>query len=257
MPGNGAVAQSRDVVYQYDGGLMGFYCCVFASMSGKVMPMDILSPNAAEPTLFEEVWIETDTQKADRVRRSVAEKISPQARELIENVFLSCLPQKELHMLRFLYKAYRVGPKIMQMLGDVDVAPLLAAQKHLFGERHLLLGFIRFSDYGGALAATITPKNFVLPYLAGHFINRFSGENFLIYDKTHGAALIYEDRKKSIVPVEGMDFPTVSEEEEKYQSLWKQFYKTIAIEARENPKCRMTHMPKRYWENMTEMQEFL
>ena len=30
---------------------------------------------------------------------------------------------------------------------------------------------------------------------------------------------------------------------------------TIAIEDRYNPKCRMTHMPKRYWENMTEFLE--
>jgi hypothetical protein len=29
----------------------------------------------------------------------------------------------------------------------------------------------------------------------------------------------------------------------------------VAIEGRENPRCRMTHMPKRYWENMVEMQE--
>ena len=28
----------------------------------------------------------------------------------------------------------------------------------------------------------------------------------------------------------------------------------IAIEGRYNPKCRMTHMPKRYWNTMTEFQ---
>ena len=42
-------------------------------------------------------------------------------------------------------------------------------------------------------------------------------------------------------------------EELRYRVLWKRFYKTIAIAARENPRCRMTHCPKRYWENMLEM----
>ena len=40
----------------------------------------------------------------------------------------------------------------------------------------------------------------------------------------------------------------------RYRLLWKRFYDTIAIRERENPRCRMTHMPKRYWNTMTEFQ---
>ena len=40
-----------------------------------------------------------------------------------------------------------------------------------------------------------------------------------------------------------------------YRKLWRSFYDTIAIEGRYNPKCRLTHMPKRYWNMMTEFQE--
>ena len=43
-------------------------------------------------------------------------------------------------------------------------------------------------------------------------------------------------------------------EERKYRDLWRLFYHTVSIEERYNPKCRMTHMPKRYWNNMTEFQ---
>ena len=82
-------------------------------------------------------------------------------------------------------------------------------------------------------------------------------EAILIYDKTHQAALVYQNRQAKIVPLEGIAFPEADEMEEGYRALWKRFYKTISIEARENPRCRMTHMPKRYWENMTEMVEFL
>ena len=44
------------------------------------------------------------------------------------------------------------------------------------------------------------------------------------------------------------------EEERAWRGLWRRFYDTIAIEGRENPRCRMTQMPKRFWGTMTEFQ---
>ncbi len=253
----GPLARPADIVYLYDGSRPGFFSCVHESVYARELPAAIFPESEAQPSLFQQKLIPTDTQKAARVEASISKKIGPRATELLDNIFFSCLPEKEIAMLRFLLLGYRAGPRTPYMLGHTDVAPLLAAEKHLMGEVHLLHGFIRFSDYDGALAATITPKNFVLPFLAHHFATRFSGEDFLIFDKTHKAALIYQNKKRSIVPLEHIAFPDASEEEEAYRGLWKQFYKTIAIEARENPRCRMTHMPKRYWENMTEMQDLL
>ena len=43
--------------------------------------------------------------------------------------------------------------------------------------------------------------------------------------------------------------------EAQYRRLWKRFYDTIEIEARRNPKLRMSKMPKRYWDTMTEFQD--
>ena len=35
---------------------------------------------------------------------------------------------------------------------------------------------------------TITPKNYVLPFLKEHFCSRLMNETFLIFDRTHKAA---------------------------------------------------------------------
>ena len=43
-------------------------------------------------------------------------------------------------------------------------------------------------------------------------------------------------------------------EERDFRRLWRRFYDTIAIEGRENPRCRMTQMPKQFWGTMTEFQ---
>lgn len=251
------LAFPADVVFVYDGGIEGFFCCVHECVYSKQIPFGIFSEDVAEPSLMEERRIETDFDKADKVRRSITGKLSARILELVETVFLSCLEDRELAMLHFLLLAYREGPKTVNMLGNPVVAKLLGAEKHLLGERHLLTGFVRFSDYDGKLISTITPKNFILPFLAGHFISRFSQEDFLIYDKNHKAALVYQNRSAQIVPMADPQFAIADETEENYRALWKQFYNTIAIEARYNPKCRMTHIPKRYWENMVEMKELL
>ena len=257
MSGIDLMVKPCDTGYLYDGGLAGFFCCLHESVHKRELPFCIEPEQSAQPSLLPRKFIATDPAKANRVRASIPAKISPRALQLVENVFLSCMEERELTLLRFLLLGYKEGAKVALQQGRGEVAPLLAAERHLMRECHLLQGFVRFSDHGGALIAAITPKNFVLPYIANHFVNRFSGENFMIYDKTHKAALIYQNRRRRIIPLEDVELPAASPEEEGYRELWKRFYNTVAIEGRYNPRCRMTHMPKRYWENMTEMREFL
>ena len=257
---------SADAVYVYDGSFDGFLCCVYESVYGGEFPLQITSALTQE-TLLPVREIVTDGSRAGRVLASIPRKISDRALELTQTVFLSCLPEKELRLLRALLRGYREGGRLYSSLGDADIAPLLMAERHLYMEAHLFKGFVRFSDYGGTLAGTITPKNFVLPFLASHFSLRYDNENWLLFDKTHKAALMYEGRRTEncrtpgrrarLISIEHMDMPAVSEEEARYQSLWRHFYDTVAIEARENPRCRMTHMPKRYWENMLEVRELV
>lgn len=243
-------------VFLYDGSLAGFYCCVFESVYSKRIPADIVPAAQAQPMLLEQWVIPTDQAKAERVRNSL-HRISILVLDLVECVYYSCLPGKELATLRFILLAYNKGGSVLDMHGHPIVSPLLKAEHHLTHEAQLLTGFIRFSDYDGALAATITPKNFILPYIARHFVMRFSQEDFLIFDKTHKAALVYQNRKPEIIRLDDIQLPEADDRELKYRALWKRFYNTIAIEARKNPRCRMNLMPKRYWENMLEVQDEL
>lgn len=257
QPPKRELATPADIVFLYDGSLAGVYCCVHECVYSGQIPAAIYCENDAQPTLYQMRLIATNGEKAARVEASIPKKISNDAKILVETAFLSCLPQKELAILRFLLRGYQEGARTTQLFGHPDVKPILDAAKHMGGEVHLLKGFIRFSDYEGVLAATITPKNFVLPFLAGHFAARYSQEKFLIYDKTNKAALVCEGGRTQIVPMEGIEFPKACEKEESFRVLWRHYYRTVGIAARENPLCRMTNMPKRYWENMTEMQEYL
>lgn len=257
MPGAKPLAEPCDVVYLYDGSLPGLFCCIHESVYTHELPFAIAAEGEAQMALFFRKRVETDRDKAQRVMDAVMEKVSPRAFDLMRTVFYSCLKEKENVLLRFALLAFSQGSKVVEMLAHPDVATLLEAERHLLREGHLLTGFVRFSDCDGKLVAAISPKNFILPFIAEHFADRFCNETFAIYDKIHKAALYYQDGNMELVQLEEALLPEASENEEQYRSLWRQFYKTVAIEDRYNPKCRMTHMPKRYWENMTEMQDLL
>lgn len=257
MSRKGVVVHPVNTVYLYDGSLEGFYSAVFESVYAKELPVAIEPQHSAELTLFPTRWIDSCPDKARRVHHSVAEKMSKRAQRLVQNAFCSCLEQKELAMLRFLLLGYEEGKQVTQLYGHPDVNPLLKAERHLFNEVHLYKGFVRFSDYNGKLAAAITPKNVVLPFLTRHFVGRFYEEDFLIFDKTNHMALVYEAGKHQILPLENIEFPQADETERQYRALWKKFYNTVSIKARENHRCRQSHMPKRYWADMLEVQDLL
>ncbi|MDO0825612.1 TIGR03915 family putative DNA repair protein [Desulfosporosinus nitroreducens] len=246
-----------DLIYAYDGSFEGLMCCVFESYQRKEIP-SVIRPPSAQETLFDTAkWIETDEHKADRVYNSIPMKISSQAQELVKLGFLTCDPHKEVLIFRFLRLGFKHGGKVMMMLTDDTVCSLQKAVRHLTSECHKFKGFVRFSVFGEVLVAVIEPKNYVLPLLSPHFCDRYRNERFMIYDKTHGMALIFQSQKAELIFVEELTLPDVDSAELEYRRLWKQFYKTIAIEGRNNPRCQMTFMPKRYWSQMTEFDEIV
>jgi probable DNA metabolism protein len=243
---------NKTIPYAYDGTFDGFLSCVFESFKRKEIPADIVCQKAAQPLLLEQYFIETDPQKAGRVRNSILLKIGSETLSFLEELMFSCMPGKEIYMLAFLRLGYKRGAKVLDMLADDTVNKLTKARKFLMNESHLFKEFIRFSARGDILFAKIKPKNFVLPFIAPHFAQRFPNEKFLIYDETHEELLAYAGKKYAISQISGLEIPKPADEETAYQKLWKAFYETAAVESRLNHKCRMSNMPKRYWSNLTE-----
>lgn len=243
-----------DIAYRYDGSWEGLLCCVFESYEKREIPARILSAQAEQTCLYPAREIETDSRKAARVMRSIAPAMGREAAGFVCRAFLTCLPGKEKYILLFLRLGYRRGSAVMDMLADDTVHPLMQAVQHLERESHLLLGFLRFSDRGGVLAAEMAPKNVVLPLMARHFSERYPQERFLIHDRTHDMVLLHPPGGRPVIrPAENIRLPPPGETEREARRLWRLYYNTAEVEGRRNPRCRMTHMPKRYWEYLTEM----
>lgn len=243
-----------EMVYYYDGSFEGFLCCIFDSYANKEVLTAIYRDEDFVPTLFASRAIPTDQDHANRVFRKIV-KCSPYTANLLQKCFLTCLPEKELSMYHLVVKLLREGPGFLGNFSDPVLHPVAKAVQHLLAEAHLLKGFVRFSELGGVLGSEIEPKNRVLPVLRSHFCARYQSEKFFIYDRTHKEALFYANGKAVIRPLDDFQMAPPDEAETNYRILWKRFYDTIAIRERYNPKCRMTNMPKRYWNTMTEFQD--
>ncbi len=247
--------ERTDVTYLYDGSLEGLLCCIFESYEKKEQPADIQTVDAVQMNLYEKKTIQTELDKAKRVRAGIIKRASADAYDLVEYGFLTCHPQKERLILRFVQLAMQLGRKAQSMLAEETVGELHSAVRALLRESDKHKGFVRFSIHDGVMVAVIEPKNNVLPLLAPHFCDRYSNEAFIIFDKVHGEALLYRSGQSVIAPLCELDLPSADEREATFRSLWKMFYDTIAIDERYNPKCRMAFMPKRYWKHLTEMNE--
>ena len=241
------------LIYCYDGSFEGFLCCVFESYAKHEVLTAIVSDEDFEPTLYDTRYIQTDQEHANRVYRKVF-SLSQDAGQILRRGFLTCLPQREMHLYQMIRKLLQDGPRFLRSMTDPTAYHIIKAIRAMNGEAHLLKGFVRFSDLNGVLGSEIEPKNRVLPLLRNHFCSRYYNETFFIYDRTHREVLLYSAGKSAITPLKQFEMAKPNTQEAAYRLLWKRFYDTVAIKERENPRCRMTHMPKRFWNTMTEFQ---
>ncbi len=247
--------------YHYDGTFAGFLCCVRDIYQYHEPPNLFLTLEEDRPSLYHERYVETDPLLAQRVYRRLGQRLGRNGLRMVLEGFLTTLDAKERRLWELIDFGFQVGPGVEKHLENDQVLQVGKAIRHLQRECELLTGFVRFSQYDGFLAGEIAPKNQVLPILRVHFCDRLAGERFLLYDKTHAQLLLHqpgpENRGRgqwAIVEARDFTLPPPGEEERRCRDLWRRFYDTLAIESRYNPKCRQTHMPKRYWDCMTEFQ---
>ena len=105
-----------EVMYQYDGTLDGFLCCVYESYVYKEIPAAFCCDE--DPlSLFEVRTVITQPAYSQRVSRGIASR-SPKALAVVRRSFLTCLPDKELHIYAFIRKLLAEGAGFMRDLSD-------------------------------------------------------------------------------------------------------------------------------------------
>ncbi len=250
---NGADVSFRRCHVVFDGSFDGFLCIIYAYYYRKIIPQEISKVDYIQTDLFNEICnIETDNDKAAKVAEGIKNKISVRAFERSYLAF-SCKDLRFMDLFRYIIFGFQTNEEVDRHMHIDFVRNIEALASNTSREAHRFLGFVRFRDTrAGVLYSSIEPDNYILPQLAEHFSGRMPDERWMIHDTNRGLCVVYDKRRYIICATDRHAYVEESEFEDVYQDLWKTFYRTVAVEARESKK-RLNHMlPKKYRKNLTE-----
>ncbi len=75
--------------------------------------------------------------------------------------------------------------------------------------------------------------------------------------KANSTDTLCEGTNWYLIKTDRLNLPDQAADEKSMQQAWKRFYRSVSVESRYHPELRRQFMPKRLWENITEMQEDL
>ena len=240
--------------YIYDGSFEGLLTSIHTAFYNRENPWDIVAKAAMESNfLRENIYIQTDSEKASKVYEAIENKISKESLRRVFYCYLSELPKNGIMILKYLRLAFKLGPNIDLNLTNDIVSQVDNISRKVSRERHRFLGLIRFKEIeNGILYSTIEPDHNIVGLVASHFANRLKNQHWVIHDVKRGIGVFYNKEEWVIKEIEIKDPLILREEEEDYQDLWKTYFKAIAIENKTNLKLQKSNMPMKYWKHLVE-----
>ena len=176
--------------------------------------------------------------------------------ELYDLCLLSWMSSEGLQPL-FLEVARAAGISGSSILFDYSrqsIRLLRAGCARVEREIHRLAGLARFGlRRDGLYSAPLEPDHAILPALAKHFLERFSGRSFALVDCRRRLALLSTEGELRFLAGRGalelLPETTASEAE----GLWKLYFTATENPGRLNPGLQRRFMPERYWKHLTEL----
>mgnify|MGYP002798625646 FL=1 len=240
-------------VYLTDGTPACFYTAVFSACTDKsciVTPArDFQIPLGA--ALIEVV---TDTEKSARVQKKLRAIDGGAIREISLILRRGCA-EREMTALEYIRLLVERKAPVRDMLSHPAVLEARDAIKKVTGEAHNFTGFLRFMEgENGVFYAPFSPDNDILELILPHFLRRLANQPFVIHDVARRKAALYNTRDCVIADTDERVSVALSEYEQGFQNLWKEYYRSVNIAQRPHEKQMKGYMPVRYWKFMPEKQ---
>lgn len=243
-------------VFLHEPTFEGLLSAVYDAYYSSSKPEAIYSRIVYEENLIDEViTIKSDSIKFEKVYNAIINKISKDTLNKIYYVFLSETKESSNLIYNYLKMGFKFGKDVELHVNNDIVLNMDKISNKVSYERHRLTGFVRFKEINNILYACINPDYNILPILGSHFKKRLSNENFIIHDIKRDTALIYdkEDYYLTNLSKDQKNILINSDDKGEYENLWKQYFKSVNIEERKNPRLQKRMMPTRYWNNIVEV----
>lgn len=256
------------IIFQCEDSVDGIFSAVYDAWDSGLGHANVALrlQTQADLELFAEYrMVLTDADKAKKVARSVRAKMGMDAYQTIWQAALSADPGKAEHIYRVLVRGMSArtpaaeARRLIWGLQDKDVCRIFELSRRTGNEARRYIEFVRFRELeNGVLYSEIQAENQVLPMIGTHFADRFPNEDFMIYDVGHNDCLIHGRARPWFILRDTRPQPEagerLSEHEQEMQQLWRNFCRSISIEARENRRLQQQFWPLKYRRWMTEGQ---
>jgi probable DNA metabolism protein len=243
-------------IYVYDDSFEGLMTAVYEAYYSDIKPDKIITFSEYQPQLADNKKVlATDFEKSDKVITAIKNKISCAALQRIFYVYLSSIPDADTLLYNYIKLGFKLGNKVDLHLHNDIVLNTHKIERKVTSETHYMLGFIRFQEIQPNLYySPIEPDHNIISLLAPHFSGRLSSENWIIHDVKRELAVVYNLKEWIVTSLKKDQLPKENYTSDNfYELLWKEYFNTVAIKDRINPKLQSRMMPKRYWKHLTEL----
>jgi len=252
-------------VFFYDMTFEGLLTALFDAYFRKTFPDLLLAEGEPLPLFYDDaLHVCTDKEKSSRVWKGLEKRLSATSLSMITYCWLSELPTVAGLLFRYMRKVIDSPQSIEQNFGDPDVLEVSHIAKKVSSERTHVLEFLRFQKAAdGTYFAPVEPLYNVISLIIPYLKDRFADQKWLFYDLKRGYGYYYDLQNVSQVTFPNDQTQRLSaslsddlldKDEKLFQQLWKEYFNTIAIKARINPRLQRQNMPMRFWKYMTEKQ---
>lgn len=249
---------SNDITYMCEDTVDGIFTAIYKAWETGTSHTHIEITGMNTMNLFTEyIELATDNELASKVADSIQQKLSYEVYLWCYHTALSDVEHKGELIYTFLRKAFKIGANIVNYLQDSTVMEVFEISRRITKEAHHYLGFVQFEELeNGILISRINPKCNIVPLVAPHFADRLHCENWIILDTNRSFAAIHSANNSYILSYDVseqalLSIAPYSVKEQEYKDLWKNFFETIAIDARKNPKLQRNMLPLRFRKYMT------
>ncbi len=251
---------------QYDSTIDGFLSVVFEVYRqhldvGEIVPHSGNEDGRAGATdlFMTPFFVTTNDESARRLKRAIVNAASEEVLNLLNVAFRSEESGVEMEILAYLRKLFAgIDPNYGRNPASLEMLPLFRKAQTVRREAGNMLGMLRFNRApDGTYIAEIEPKYDIMDLIVPHFRGRFASEHWAIIDSKRGLAVFYDGVRVHDVVAPSSEELRAHAPSDEVTVMWKNYYDSMAIKERLNPRLLKRCLPVRYWKHMPERQQNL
>jgi probable DNA metabolism protein len=251
------------IIFRYDKTFDGLLTAVFDAYSRKTFPKRLLSRTEIAPLFIDEIHtVITQKEQSARVWKGITAKLSNGAANMIIYAWLSELDKVDELIFRYICKVFDTKKSIETNFSDNDILELKKIALKVNNEKNRIKQFTRFQkSYDEIYFAPISPLYNALPLSIEYLKDRFADQKWIIYDMKRKYGYYYDLKSVIEITLDDNNFmdgklndTIIAHDEKLFQELWKNYFKSITIKERINPKLHQQNLPTRFWKYLTEKQ---